>query len=51
MENKTEKEHDVQLEDASSGDVVARDEIGPGPPYDKMNLQAFLAIAVSIAIE
>ena len=45
MSTNLEKKDEVQLEDASSGEVAAREEIPP--PYDEMNLQAFLAIVVS----
>jgi hypothetical protein len=45
MATNSEKENEVQLDDASSGDVAPRDEIPP--PYDEMNWQAFMAIVVS----
>ena len=45
MATNSEKENEVQLEDASSGDVAPRDEILP--PYDEMNWQAFMAIVAS----
>ena len=44
MATATEKENEVHLEDASSGDVAPTD--GVQPVYDEMNLQAFLAIVV-----
>ena len=45
MSTDIEKKNEVQLEDTSSGDVAPQEEIPP--PYDEMNLQAFLAILVS----
>ena len=44
MATATEKENELHLEDASSGDVPPTD--GVQPVYDEMNLQAFLAIVV-----
>ena len=44
MATATEKENEVYLEDASSGDPPTD---GVQPIYDEMNLQAFLAIVVS----
>jgi hypothetical protein len=46
MATATEKENEVHLEDASSGDAPPTDSVQP--VYDEMNLQAFLAIVVRI---
>ncbi len=44
MSTNNEKANQVQLEDASSGDVAPRDEAAPP---DEMSWQAFMAIVVS----
>ena len=45
MATDTEKENEVQIEDASSGEVAPRAEVPP--TYDEMNWQAFMAVVVS----